>query len=335
VDACTLVGGALLYNRVVNSPKSVGWGGGSRGGEARGVLYRGNYVASPTALGGGAYDTRVADCIFSGNEADRGGGAFFWGAPPVGDELRGCTFFANRARYAGGGIYYQGKSGGTCVDSILWGNAPDEIAGEPILDVSYSCVEGGYPGTGNIPLDPLLFGPAGSDAHLREGSPCIDAGDPNGPPDFDGTRADIGAVPFDAAWIGGAFPYCSPSRTEAGCLVLATSAGSPSLSGPDDFVIGATGVPPGVPGLLFYGLSADAIPYFGGLLCVATPLVRMDLQLSTPAIDTCGGTFRQPFSQATLNSLGLSSGDRLYLQYWFRPVVKGRTSEAVEAYVQP
>jgi hypothetical protein len=30
-----------------------------------------------------------------------------------------------------------------------------------------------------------------------EGSPCIDAGNPDSPPDLDGTRADIGALYFD------------------------------------------------------------------------------------------------------------------------------------------
>ena len=331
---CTILGGALLHNRVVREQQGVARGGGAFMGTARGTLFRGNRVLAPSALGGGAYDTRLADCVLVANEADRGGGAFFWGTLPVGGEFRGCTFVANRASVEGGGIFYSGYAGGTCEDSILWGNSPDQLALDTLV-VRYSCVEGGVSGVGNIALDPMLFGPAGSDPHLLAGSPCIDAGDPNGPPDPDGTRADIGAVPFDPAWPGGAFAYCSPRRTGAGCLPLTTAVGSPSLSGPDDFVVGATGVPPGVPGLLFHGLGADAVPYLGGLLCVAEPRIRMDVQLSTASSEPCGGTFRQPVSQATLIGLGLVPGDRLYLQYWFRPFAKGRTSDAIEAYVLP
>ena len=52
----------------------------------------------------------------------------------------------------------------------------DDFA-EPI--VTYSNVEGGYPGTGNIDADPLFVDPDIGDLHLGAGSPCIDAA--NGP----------------------------------------------------------------------------------------------------------------------------------------------------------
>ena len=53
----------------------------------------------------------------------------------------------------------------------------------------------------NIQANPLFVNPAQNDFHLREDSPCIDAGDPNSPPDPDGSRADIGCffygIPID------------------------------------------------------------------------------------------------------------------------------------------
>jgi len=49
----------------------------------------------------------------------------------------------------------------------------------------------------NIFLDPLFVDGSAGDFRLSGDSPCIDAGDPNSPPDPDGTIADIGAFFFD------------------------------------------------------------------------------------------------------------------------------------------
>lgn len=47
---------------------------------------------------------------------------------------------------------------------------------------------------GNISADPLFIG--AGDLHLQGQSPAVDAGDPDGPLDPDGTRADLGALPY-------------------------------------------------------------------------------------------------------------------------------------------
>lgn len=65
------------------------------------------------------------------------------------------------------------------------------------LTLTYNLTSSGFlSGTGNIIGDPLFVNPSANDFHLREGSPAIDAGDPNSPLDPDGTRADIGAFYF-------------------------------------------------------------------------------------------------------------------------------------------
>ena len=73
---------------------------------------------------------------------------------------------------------------------ILWGDTPEEIfnndeASVPV--VTYSDIQGGYDGTGNIDDNPLLVDPANGDFHLHPCSPCIDAGDNEAPdlPDYD------------------------------------------------------------------------------------------------------------------------------------------------------
>ncbi|MDP8226470.1 MAG: FlgD immunoglobulin-like domain containing protein, partial [Candidatus Celaenobacter polaris] len=70
--------------------------------------------------------------------------------------------------------------------------------------VNYSCISGGYAGTGNISDDPQFVNPTAGDGNdyngltadwsLQETSPCIDTGDPSSPPDPDGTIADMGAL---------------------------------------------------------------------------------------------------------------------------------------------
>lgn len=50
-------------------------------------------------------------------------------------------------------------------------------------------------GNGTISEDPLFINVEENNYFLTEDSPCIDAGDPNGLPDLDGSRADIGSLP--------------------------------------------------------------------------------------------------------------------------------------------
>ncbi len=48
----------------------------------------------------------------------------------------------------------------------------------------------------NLNVDPLFVNPAAGNYHLRRASPMINAGDPVSPRDPDGSRSDIGALPF-------------------------------------------------------------------------------------------------------------------------------------------
>ncbi|TAL70765.1 MAG: hypothetical protein EPN82_01335 [Bacteroidetes bacterium] len=50
---------------------------------------------------------------------------------------------------------------------------------------------------GCLKADPQLIAPASKNFNLNSNSPCINAGDPTSPNDPDGTRADIGAIPFN------------------------------------------------------------------------------------------------------------------------------------------
>lgn len=156
-----------------------------------------NYSSSPTITnstfnnnsaeeyGGGVYNgysssPTLTNVTFYGNNSNEAGGGMenaFSSSPT----LTNATFNDNSALY-GGGIYnYQ--SSATLKNAIMWGNIPNQIEGDPAI-VSYSDIQGGYTGTGNINADPRLGpledngGPTPTQA-LGVGSPAIDHANPN------------------------------------------------------------------------------------------------------------------------------------------------------------
>jgi len=70
--------------------------------------------------------------------------------------LTNCTFSGNSARN-GGGMYNRDNSRPTVTNCILWGDTPEEIhvyGRAPVI--TYSNVQGGWLGTGNIDADPCF-----------------------------------------------------------------------------------------------------------------------------------------------------------------------------------
>jgi len=172
----------------------------------------GSLLSSLSAL------TSVSHCLFSGNtggdslsEAITGSGATL--------EVSNCTFSNNRFQTDTIGGHWDSV---TLTQSVLWdvpGIAEDRLLDIGSLDVAYCDIEGGYPGRGNIDVEPVFVslgywadpndlgievGPdnpeavwVAGDCHLQsqaghwdrqtqtwvlddQTSPCIDAGDPNG-----------------------------------------------------------------------------------------------------------------------------------------------------------
>ena len=73
------------------------------------------------------------------------------------------------------------------VNTILWGDVPNEMSGDGSPTVTYSDIQGGYAGEGNIDVEPLWVDPDNGDFHLSGDSPCIDAGTNDAPylPEYD------------------------------------------------------------------------------------------------------------------------------------------------------
>ena len=148
----------------------------------------------------------ITNCIIARNSASKGGGiccqgflglTFYYGiySGLASPKITNCTIFQNTASVSGGGIFsnldvnvsIHGKlfptSGGMfkyisapiVTSCILRENSPDQVSGKRI-QITFSDIQGWYPGIGNISADPLFVDPVAGDYHLQPGSPCIKRG---------------------------------------------------------------------------------------------------------------------------------------------------------------
>tara|TARA_Y100001970_G_scaffold70320_1_gene89553 strand:- start:4752 stop:7523 length:2772 start_codon:yes stop_codon:yes gene_type:complete len=93
--------------------------------------------------------------------------------------LTGSTIANNSANSQGSGIYSVNNTAtSTLTNCIIWNNLPSEInvSGDS-LSISYSNIEGGWEGGGNIDSDPLFCNPDSGDYSLAENSPAVGAGE--------------------------------------------------------------------------------------------------------------------------------------------------------------
>jgi hypothetical protein len=114
--------------------------------------------------------------------------------------------------------------------------------------------------------------------------------------------------------------YCSSKVNSQGCQALVGWSGLPTLSGADDFHITCAQVINNKSGLLYWGLAPRDVPFFGGTQCVQSPVVRTQLQNSggNPPPDDCSGTYDFFFSHAYMASVGLTAGQIVHGEYWYR-----------------
>ena len=191
---------------VVNNSADNGWGTGiytcDGSPEIVGCRIVNNNATGNFSFGGGIHvnsnSSHIERCIVAGNTAGAGGGINV--APGATAVVSHATVADNTATsasaFAGGGLRM--IAGTLLADhNIVFGNTPFEISvfGAAPIQVEWSDVGGGYPGLGNIALDPRFRDATNLDYRLRGDSPCIDAGDPSAPFDDDGTVADLGALP--------------------------------------------------------------------------------------------------------------------------------------------
>ena len=91
--------------------------------------------------------------------------------------LTHVTISGNTATTSGGGFLSSPFSNNTLTNSIIWDNIPQSIYAFATTTISYSDIQGGWGGEGNIDADPLFCNPDSSDFTLAENSPCVGTGE--------------------------------------------------------------------------------------------------------------------------------------------------------------
>jgi predicted outer membrane repeat protein len=220
-----LAGGSspIIRNCIIQANNSMYGGGGAYLSSSSPILFGCVFVQN-TALnsdGGAVFNTSsspaITNCIFNGNAAFFGGGIY--DLSQSSPTLVNCAFSGNKSSDTGGGIQNESssatltnctfshntavKGGGaiatdtpssTLTNCVLWGDTAQfgigEIYQSPSTIITYSDIQGGFTGTGNLNIDPQFVrspSPGGDgtwgtadddygDLRLQATSPCINAG---------------------------------------------------------------------------------------------------------------------------------------------------------------
>ncbi|KPK76110.1 MAG: hypothetical protein AMJ79_08180 [Phycisphaerae bacterium SM23_30] len=180
-------------NRCTISNNRANYGGGVFSNNFCAVWIKDCIIYDNTAdsYGGGiclfSFDSStVSNCIICGNQAAAGGGVC--NLESYQSILKHCTFTANTAA-EGAAVACNSFGSPTsleAVNCILWDGGGEVWVGwNSTVEITYSDVQGGRPGEGNIDADPFFVEPyapnpdpnqVSGDFRLQRGSGCIDAG---------------------------------------------------------------------------------------------------------------------------------------------------------------
>jgi len=148
------IGGTLVKNCIIKNNICSGSGGG--------IEIQGNAT--------------IENCLIINNES-------YWGAGinfnyNSNSTINNCTIINNVSEGGGGGINFH-ESSPTVSNSILNNNSPDELYilenGNPTI--TYSNIQGGWEGDGNIDANSLFCNISSGNYSLAENSPCVGTGE--------------------------------------------------------------------------------------------------------------------------------------------------------------
>ena len=147
---------------------------------------------------------------------------------------------------------------------------------------------------------------------------------------------EVGQATIYAGPGAGPLIYCTAKMNSQGCTPAIGWTGAPSSSSARPFTIEAALVLNNKNGILFYGTSGSAaLPFQGGTLCAALPVVRTPAQPSggNPPPDDCSGSFSFDFNAWMQgdNDPQLGPGVRVSAQYWYRDPAASFTTGLTDA----
>ena len=175
------VSGPTLSNLVIQDNTSEHYGGGlmifSANASVTDVIVTENDCYRNDSYGGGMIinnsEATLTNVTVTDNTASNGGGIFILDTDAT---LINLTVSGNTASAFGGGLLVGANTNPTLTNSIIWGNNPNQIQGFGTPTITYSDIQGGWNGVGNIDSDPLFCNSDSGDFTLTENSPCIGTG---------------------------------------------------------------------------------------------------------------------------------------------------------------
>ncbi len=251
----------------------------------------------------------LLNCVFSGNSSLWGGGMWNYYNNLT---LTNCTFAGNRAEN-GGGIFNETDTGQTITNCIFWNNGAEQISGS--ASVSYSDVEGGWPGGNNINAKPLFIDADGADniagtqddnLRLLVGSPCLNVGDnSNVPPTL---TTDLDGNPRIVDYIVDMGAYEGPKQG----FILSTDFVTVPEAGTVTFTVALAMAPPGSVWVMVFHHSGDSdITVESGSVLIFNPSNYMQPQTVTLSAaedaDNVEGTALIRISAAGFFSVGVTA----------------------------
>ncbi|MBI5533088.1 MAG: right-handed parallel beta-helix repeat-containing protein [Deltaproteobacteria bacterium] len=158
-----------------------------------GSVFLSNRAEYSQSGGGGIYlqqakTTRISNSVFGKNASTLayGGGIYNHQSSP---DIVSCTFAMNTAKLDGADVFDNVASVPKITNCILWSSGGVhplwDYSGAGPAVVRYSDVFSGWPGEGNLNVDPKLANLGAGDYGLAASSPCIDAADGTFAPDTD------------------------------------------------------------------------------------------------------------------------------------------------------
>jgi len=215
----------ILTNIIISNNSSSTYGGGIFCDEESSPNMSNITISNNTSqLGGGMYcendsEPDIVNTLIINNTANHGGGLYCCTSSSL--KIINSTIVNNNAN-AGSGIYCSTGAHPQTINCILWNNNPEEIhlgSGTCNVIASYTNIQGGWEGTGNIDNDPNFIGSGDYPFSLQSNSPCVNFGNPDttglnlpvydlaGNPRIYGGRIDMGAyeyrTPFPTGFIAG------------------------------------------------------------------------------------------------------------------------------------